>query len=145
MPQKRINIGKTARLPANKENPFIPPVLSELIAIMDRYNKVNLNAHLKRQIAIRLSTSADYIETCIHRFVKQGFILKVANSSYVINPQGSFKCSNIEFLGLQKEYDKILKVIEVNRGMQESPMVQQAKKILRRESKKPKPPEEEDE
>lgn len=106
MPDK-VNIGKTARIILSN-NQLVPRLLAELIKIMDRKNAIYINTHLKKTIAQKLNIKIlRNVDLMISRYVQQDYMLKFAESSYLLNPTVAFKCSNLEFMAICNRYDEI--------------------------------------
>ena len=102
----KTNIGNTARIVLSQAQKALPQILCELIARSDRKNIIILNAHLKKKIAAKQKVSEHYINVCLARYIKQNYLIWIAESSYFLSPHVAFKCSNPEFMLLIEEYEQ---------------------------------------
>jgi len=112
----KVNIGKTARILLNKESLILPKMMIELVGLMDRKNRVYLNAQLKRNITKKYAMkSLIYLDVSIKRFTEQNYIIRIGESSFMVNPHIAFKCSNQEFFMLLDIYSTKKNEVEKNR------------------------------
>jgi len=118
MPRQKVvtNIGKTARIMLSEDSLSLPKMMLHLISLSDRKNIVHLNGHLKQQIAKKQkSKTRNYLDTYLTRFSKQNLIIRIGESTYMINPMCAFKCSNAEFLRLLEDYNKYANIVASNK------------------------------
>lgn len=118
---KTIYLGKSIRVllsTCNEANVF-PPILTEILKLINRNNKIYLNSHLKKQILKNINKDPNenkkYLDVYLDRFVKQNYMLKIAESTYFINPFIFVRGTNLEALKLQDNYSDILTAIKLNK------------------------------
>ena len=115
----KYNIGKTARIMLSKDNTTMPGILLNLIALADRKNLIHLNGHLKSLIIKKCDIkTASYFDVSLDRYIGQGYLVRIAESTYMLNPHCAFKCSNQEYVTLVDVYEMRVKealVKQVNR------------------------------
>lgn len=102
----KYNIGKTARIILNDNNTSMPAILLNLIALADRKNQIHLNGHLKKFIIKKCGIkTSSYFDVSITRYIEQGYLVRIAESTYMLNPHCAFKCSNQEYITLIDVYE----------------------------------------
>jgi len=93
----KTNIGKTARIML-ENNSGLPKILTNLIGLADRKNLIHLNGHLKRMIIGKYDIKTlSYLDVTISRYIEQDYLIRLAESTYMLNPHCAFKCSNPEY------------------------------------------------
>ncbi len=128
MPEKkeRVNLGVTVRVILTDNNTF-HPVLSELIRIMNKEtNEIILNGEVKNRITEivkkirkienakklpgekKINLDIGNIEAYINKFVQQDHLLKIAESTYMVNPRTAFNNANYVFKYLDQKYQDLL-------------------------------------
>ena len=118
MEKTKVYLGKTARIILVADNPMYPAVLREFIKITDRDNVINLNRFRQNNILRNLrikNLASSYIRISIVDYIKQNYIVRIAESTYMLNPYVCFNCTNPEFLTLCKNYDKYCQIAFANK------------------------------
>ena len=101
----KVNIGETIRMKLSGNNVFAP-LLAELLRPMDRQNQITLNSYIKNKLKDRLKlNSLAAIEAYLSRYINQDHLIRLGESTYMVNPHTAFKCSNPEFVTLCIKYD----------------------------------------
>lgn len=116
-----VYLGRSVRLLLNtcNEAKSFPVILIELLKLINRNNKIYLNSHLKKQILKNINKDPNenkkYLDVYLDRFVKQNYMLKIAESTYFINPFIFVRGTNFEALKLQESYSDIQTAIRLNK------------------------------
>jgi hypothetical protein len=112
----KYNPGRSARIlldSVHLYNVTFSQVFCELVKISDRRNLVYLNSHRKKHISSVCKVAG--LDRMLNYYVKNGTMIRIAESTYFLNPFIVVKCTNKEVFALQDEYTRLNDALAVNR------------------------------
>ena len=110
----RVRIGKTARVLLHVGTESVSAVMLIMVYAMDSDNLVYLNGEKKRMLVRRFEISVEYLEVGITRMIEKDWVMKIASSTYFVNPNQYVKCGNRQAKKLQNDYSEKKHLLQAN-------------------------------